>query len=240
MLLLLVSCQERNPDLFMDISGVYFNNTSGLMAVTDSIDITFVYEATDQLDVPVKVQLLGRASEQDRPLGITVVSDNAVEGVDFVLPEAAILPAGESSVEYIVSLKRTPALKSEKKMIHLQIHANEYFDLPVTDIVQISDTVSVLDYKIYFSDMFTKAPSTWEVNLLGEFTQHKFELICRILDVAPGDFNDPSLMTLAKQLYICTEMTAYVQGEIEKMNAGEEYDQDVFDPQTGAPLKFTK
>ena len=239
-LLLLVSCQERNPDLFMDISGVYFNNTSGLMAITDSVDITFVYEATDVIEVPVKVQLLGRATDADRLLGISVMSDNAVEGVDYELPQQAILPAGQSAMDYIVKLKRTPALKSEKKMVHLQINANEEFDLPVTYMVQVSDTVSILDYRIYFSDMFTKAPAAWEANLLGVFSQQKFELICRILDINPADFNDPSLMTLAKQLYICTEMTAYVKEETAKKNAGQPYDTNAFDPQTGAPLKFTK
>ena len=239
-LLILVSCEERNPNLFMDISGVYFNNTSGLMAVTDSIDITFVYEAADVIEVPVKVQLLGRTADVHRLFGISVTSDNAIEGVDYTLPQQAMLPAGQSSVDYVVKLKRTPALKSEKKMIHLQIHENEVFGLPVSHIVQVSDTVSILDYRIYFSDMFTKAPSAWEENLLGTFSQQKFELICRVLDINPADFNDPSIMTLAKQLYICTEMTAYVQGETAKKNAGQSYDKDAFDPNTGAPLKFTK
>ena len=210
------------------------------MAVTDSNDVTFVYEAEDVIEVPVKVQLLGRTAEVDRLFGISVMSDNAKEGVDYELPQQAVLPAGQSSVDYMVKLKRTPALKSEKKMIHLQIHANEAFSLPVTCMVQVSDTVSILDYRIYFSDMFTKAPAAWEENLLGVFSQQKFELICRVLDINPADFNDPSLMTLAKQLYICTEMTTYVQGETEKKNAGESYDKDAFDPQTGAPLKFTK
>ena len=239
-LMLLASCQERNPDLFQDISGVYFNNTSGLMAVTDSVDITFVYEASDVIEVPVKVQLLGRTAESDRLFAITVTSENAEEGADYELPQQAVLPAGQSAVDYIVKLKRTPALKSEKKMVHLQIHANENFELPVTYMVQVSDTVSILDYRIYFSDMFTKAPAAWEDNLLGVFSQQKFELICRVLEINPADFNDPSLMTLAKQLYICTEMTAYVQGETEKKNAGRPYDTNAFDPQTGAPLKFTK
>ena len=47
-------------------------------------------------------------------------------------------------------------------------------------------------------------------------------------------------MTLAKQLYISAEMRAYVQGEVEKKNAGMPYDKDAFDPKSGEPLKFTK
>lgn len=237
-LLLLTACQERTPDLFQDITGVYFNVTAGSMAVTDSVDVTFVYEAGDELEIPVRVQLLGRTDDEGRPFGIAVTSENAVEGVDYMLPQDAVLPAGASYVDYVVTLKRTDALKSERKMICLEIMANECFGLPVTEIVQVSDTVSALKCRIYFSDMFTKAPVAWDENLVGEFTQQKFELICRVLAIDPGDFNDPGVITLAKLLFISTEMTAYVQGETDKKNAGEAYDEEAFDPQTGNPLTF--
>ena len=239
-LLLLLSCQERNPGHFIDVSGVYFNNLTGMMTVTDSTDLTFVYEAEDEVEVPVKVQLLGRTADYDRPLEMNMISENAQEGVDYILPQQAVLPAGASSVDYIVTLKRTPALKKEKKMLHLQILPNEHFGLPVTHVVQLGDSVSVLDYRIYFSDMFTNAPAAWDKNLLGEFSQQKFELICKVLDIDPGDFNDPSLMTLAKQLYISAEMTTYVREEAARKAAGKPYDTDAFDPQTGEPLSFTK
>ena len=237
-LLALVACQERTPEFFQDITGVYFNNTSATMSVTDSLDLTFVYEAGGEMEVPVKVQLLGRSVEQDRPLAVTVSSDNAQEGVDYVLPQQAVMPAGASSVDYVVVLKRTDALKSERKMIHLTLHANEHFDLPVSKMEQIADTVSIVDVRIYFSDMFTKAPAAWDENLLGKFTQQKFELICKVLQINPADFNDPSLITLAKMLYISAEMTAYVAEQKENRDAGKDYDKDAFDPKTGEPLTF--
>ena len=237
-LLALVACQERTPEFFQDITGVYFNNTSATMSVTDSLDLTFVYEASDEMEVPVKVQLLGRSADQDRPIAVTVSSDNAQEGVDYVLPQHAVMPAGASSVDYMVVLKRTDAMKQERKMIHLTLHANEYFDLPVSKMEQIADTVSIVDVRIYFSDMFTKAPAAWDTNLLGEFTQQKFELICKVLEIDPADFNDPSVITLAKMLYISAEMTAYVAEQKENRDAGKEYDKDAFDPQTGEPLTF--
>ena len=237
-LLALVACQERTPEFFQDITGVYFNNTSATMSVTDSLDLTFVYEAGGEMEVPVKVQLLGRSADQDRPLAVTVSSDNAQEGVDYVLPQQAVMPAGASSVDYVVVLKRTDALKSERKMIHLTLHANEHFDLPVSKMEQIADTVSIVDVRIYFSDMFTKAPAAWDENLLGKFTQQKFELICKVLQINPADFNDPSLITLAKMLYISAEMTAYVAEQKENRDAGKDYDKDAFDPKTGEPLTF--
>ncbi len=237
-LLAFMACQDRNPDFFQDISGVYFNNTSATMSVTDSLDLTFVYEAGEEMEVPVKVQLLGRSSDQDRPIAVTVSSDNAQEGVDYVLPQQAVMPAGASSVDYMVVLKRTDALKSERKMIRLTLHANEHFDLPVSKMEQIADTVSIVDVRIYFSDMFTKAPAAWDANLLGEFTQQKFELICKVLQINPADFNDPSLITLAKMLYISAEMTAYVAQQKENRDAGRDYDKDAFDPKTNEPLTF--
>ena len=236
--LALTACQERNPELFKDINGIYFNNTSSTMSVTDSLDLTFVYEAGDEMEVPVKVQLLGRSAEYDRPIAVTVYSENAHEGVDYILPDQAVMPAGASSVDYVVVLKRTPAIKQERKMIHLTLHANEHFDLPVSRMEQIADTVSIVDVRIYFSDMFTKAPAAWDKNLLGEFTQQKFELICKVLHIDPDDFNDPAVITLAKMLYISAEMTAYVAEQKENRDAGMEYDRAAFDSQTGEPLTF--
>ena len=236
--LALTACQERNPELFKDINGIYFNNTSSTMSVTDSLDLTFVYEAGDEMEVPVKVQLLGRSAEYDRPIAVTVYSENAHEGVDYILPDQAVMPAGASSVDYVVVLKRTPAIKQERKMIHLTLHANEHFDLPVSRMEQIADTVSIVDVRIYFSDMFTKAPAAWDKNLLGEFTQQKFELICKVLQIDPDDFNDPAVITLAKMLYISAEMTAYVAEQKENRDAGMEYDRAAFDSQTGEPLTF--
>ena len=240
LVLALSSCQERHPVLFGDLSGVYFNNLSGSMSVIDSIDVTFVYEATDELEVPVRVQLVGKVADIDREVTIVATSENARQDVDYILPPKAYIPAGAAYADYIVTLKRTPALKSEKKTVNLEICANENFALPVTEMVQIADTVSTLHYKISFSDMFTKAPATWDANLVGEFTQQKFELICKVLEIDPDDFNDGYKITLARLLYISTEMTYYVKEQTQKKTAGQEYDQMAFDTSTGQPLIFTK
>ncbi|MBO5498567.1 MAG: DUF4843 domain-containing protein [Bacteroidales bacterium] len=236
----LISCQERNPSLFDDISGVYFNNLSSTMMLTDSIGVTFVYEKEDYLEVPVKIQLVGRTSSEPRPVEVSVSSDNAVSGTDFLLPDSPVIPAGASQMDYVVTLLRTEALKKMEKRITLTIHPNEYFALPVTEMVNVGDTVSTLTCSICFSDMFTKAPAAWDSNLVGEFSQQKFELICKVLDMDPADFNDNSVITLARLLYISAEMTAYVDGEVEKKNEGKPYDEDAFDPATGQPLKFIK
>lgn len=237
-LLLLTSCEERTPDFFQDICGVYFSSKSAGMSVTDSLDLTFVYEASDVLEVPVRIQLLGRAAGHDRNVELTVTSENAEEGIDYVLPEHCVLPAGGYAFDYMVRLNRTEALKSARKMITLRLHPNDEFTLPVTSLVQTADTVSTVELRIYFSDMFTTAPDAWEEGLIGDFSQQKFVLICDVLDIAPADFNDPGVITLAKQLYIAAEMSAYVREQVERRAAGEEYDLNAFDPETGEPLIF--
>ena len=234
----LAACEERTPEHFADVTGVYFYNTTGLMTVTDSLDLTFVYEASDVMEVPVKVQLLGRAVDYDRPLDISVTSDNAEAGRDFILPADPVLPAGASSMDYVVTLLRTDILKTQKKSLTLELHGNEHFSLHVSELAQISDTVSVVSFRIFFSDMFTTAPSAWDEKLIGKFTQQKFELICRVLDINPADFDDPSVITLAKLLYIATEMSAYVQDQVAFKAAGAAYDTEAFDPATGEPLTF--
>lgn len=237
----LSACDEREPGGFQNISGVYFNNRSATNVLQDSIDVTFVYESGDDMEIPVKIQLLGRPADEVRPVDIRISSENAVAGTDYVLSDKAEIPAGASFVNYVVTLKRTEALKTMKKTIYMELRANDSFALPVTEEIQAGgDTVSTLRYRILFSDMFTSAPVAWEEELLGAFSQQKFELICDVLDeIAPADFNDVSVMTLAMQLFINSEMTAYVKEQEDKKNAGEAFDERAFD-ENGNPLTFKK
>lgn len=232
-----VACVEQHPQLFGDIAGVYFNNrTSGVFS--DERNVTFVYEDEDEVQIPVTVQLVGRPAPEDREVSITAVSDNAEEGVDYRLPERSVLPAGASSFEYIVTLLRTDAIKVNTKTITLEVHPNGNFSLPVTEMVQASGNVTTLEYRIVFSDMFTEPPVTWDKNILGDFSQQKFELICRVLDIKRSDFNDYEKMTLSFQVYIFNEMRRYIKDELAKKEAGEEYDEDIIDKVTGEPITF--
>lgn len=234
-----VSCVERHPQLFGDISGVYFNNrTSGVFS--DEKKLTLIYEDGNEIQVPVTVQLVGRPVPEDRQVDITVVSDNAVAGVDYLLPERAVLPAGESSFRYVVTLIRTEAIKTEQKDMTLEIHANEHFSLPVKEMVLASGNYSTLEYRILFSDMFTVPPAGWDENILGEFSQQKFELVIKVLGIKRSDFNDVEKMTLAYQAYIFMEMKRYIDAEVAKKEAGEEYDEDIIDKETGEPLSYEK
>lgn len=238
MLLALSACSEQTPDEFQDITGVYLNNRTNTNILQDSTDVTFVYQKGDEMQVPIRVQLLGRTSSAAREIGILVSSDDAQEGIDYTLPAKAEMPAEATTTDFIITLKRTAALKTVKKHIKVELAANANFSLPVTKETNANgEEVTTLKYTVAFSDQFTTAPKAWEDDLLGTFTQQKFELACRVLDLDPADFNDSSKMTLAMQSYISAEMQSYVKQQQNLRNSGEAFDADAFDKQ-GNPLLF--
>ena len=67
------SCSEQEPDVFQDINGVYLNNRTNTNILQDKTNVTFVYEKGDEMQVPVKIQLVGRPSDQPREIALTVV-----------------------------------------------------------------------------------------------------------------------------------------------------------------------
>lgn len=224
------SCSEQTPEVFDNIDGIYLNNRSNTNILQDSTNVTFVYQKGDEMLVPVKIQLLGRPSDKAREIALTVTSNDATEGVDYILPEKAELAAGETVLNYMITLKRTSVLKTSQKHLQIALQPNANFTLPVTqETTANGDTVTTLSYKIVFSDQFTTAPKAWEKGLLGVFTQQKFELACKVLDLNPADFNDDSKMTLAMQSYISAEMQSYVKEQQKLRNNGEAYDANAFD-----------
>ncbi len=238
----LTACEEQEPAAFENIEGIYFNNRANISsasALLGSTNLTFVYENSDEMEVPVRIQLLGRPASQARPIEMRVTSDDAVEGVDYVLPQQAVMPAEATTLDYVVTLKRTAALQTASKTISLEILPNEYFSLPVTEEVQANgDIISTVRFSIIYSDMFTTPPVAWEKGLLGEFSPQKFNLICKVLNINPADFNDETKMTLSLQLYIYSSMTKYIDQEIAKRDRGEAFDSDVLDSETGEPLSY--
>ena len=237
----LCSCSEQTPDVFENINGVYFNNRTNTNILQDSTDVTFVYQKGDEMEVPVKVQLVGRPSDQPREIALVISSVDAQEGIDYVLPENPVMPAGETTFEYVLTLKRTSVLKTQKKHIKISLLPNANFTLPVIqETTANGDVVTTLSYEIIFSDQFTTAPKAWEVDLLGTFTQQKFELACKVLDLDPADFNDDTKMTLAMQSYVSAEMQSYVKVQQKLRENGEAYDADAFDSQGNALLFAAK
>lgn len=236
---LLTACREETIDPFIEINGISFANFRTGRELSDSASVTFVYEDADTMDVTVNMQLTGRTTDYDRRIALTLTSDDAREGVDYRIPDEALLKAGATTATFHITLLRTEPLKKADKHLHLSLSENEYFTLPLTFLTNANgDRVTTLEYNIIFGDRFTVKPTTWQDELLGKFSQQKFELICRVLEIHPRDFTDDTKMTLAKQQFICIEMTQYVKDEVAKRDAGLAYDTEVIDRETGLPMIF--
>lgn len=242
MILGATSCKERLPKHFDEISGVYFNNRTSANALVDSTSVTFIYEDNDRIDIPVAIKLMGRLSDQPRKVLLRVWSEDAEVGKDYILPEEIYIPAGQADAQYMVTLIKTPDLKAKAKTVWLELLPGGELGLPVKGEKNAAgEFVSALKFRIVFSDMFTTPPAAWEKDLLGEFTQQKFELITKVLDdIDRSAFNDPEKMTLSLSLFISVEMTRYVSEQVEKKAKGQDYDKDAFDKKTGEALSFSK
>lgn len=231
-------CQESLPKHFDPIEGVYFNNQQNNGSLIDSASYTFIYEDRDQMEVPVRIQQLGRLSSTPRPVNLKVSSPDATEGTDYTISGDAVLPANATNFDFPITLYRTEALKSETKRIVVELSANEHFCIPFTEQIQSGgDTVSTVRYTIYFSDQFTAPPAGWQTLFVGAFTQQKFELICDVMEIARADFNEEGKISSAKWMYIQSTMTSYVAEQERLRKAGQPYDERAFD-ESGAPLTF--
>lgn len=231
-------CKESLPDNFDAPEGVYFDNRLADNTIVERTDRTFIYEDADEMEVAVRVQLVGRAADHDRPVDIRTSSADAVEGTDYTLPAEAVLPAGATQLDYVVTLHRTPELKERTKSLELKLYANECFVIPFTHQTQSGGDVTPVDgFTILFSDQFTAPPAGWETMFIGEFSQLKFELICEIVPMSRADFNEKGKITSSRWMYIQSRMIAYVREQESLRSEGRPYDERVFD-ETGEPLKF--
>jgi len=233
----LAGCNEEKPVPFDPINGIYFDNRLVNNTIVDSTNVTFVYTNANTQNVAVKIQTLGRPVSYARPINISVVGGNAVEGTDYKLLSAAEIPAEATSIAYNVQLNRTAILKQEDRDIVLELKANDHFILPFEYQIQSgNDTTTVVRYRIIFSDRITVAPESWDEDFGGTFSQQKFELICQVMEIDPAEFNSPKGISLPTWRYIYTGMCDYVGTQVKKKEAGEKYDEKAFDPETGEPL----
>lgn len=222
------ACDERTPDLYSAPDGIYFNNRTATNVLLDTVSATFVYEAdeTNTLDIPVRVQSIGRQAEFDRPVKIRVYSDNAVEGVDYELVTPAVLPARTSSFDYVVRLKRTEAIRNEVKTVYLELSANRYFSTFLDRYAtggEVRPYAEMLEFRIDFSDFYSTAPKGWRAEYVGEFSERKLRLLWKLFDgvVDRADYNIPGRIPFNRWVYMQREVENYLYTQNAILNGDE-------------------
>lgn len=220
-LLTATSCDERTPDLYSAPDGVYFNNRTSGNVLMDTTVVTFVYEPdeTEYMDIPVKVQSIGRQSAADRAVGIRVYSDNAVEGTDYELVTPAVMPAGTSSFDYVVRLKKMPALLTETKSVQLELLPNEYFQTFLSQEASGDSQrpyTNMLTYRIDFSNYYSTPPAGWLPEYVGVFSERKLRLLWKLFDgvVDRADYNVKGAIPYNKWIYMQQEVDKYLTTQV--------------------------
>ena len=82
----LTACSEEEVNTYSADEGIYFNQRIRVGNIlTDSTNFTFVYieESQNEATVSIPVQLVGRATDEPRPVNIKVVGGSAKEGDDL-------------------------------------------------------------------------------------------------------------------------------------------------------------
>lgn len=193
-LLSLWSCSQEEIELYNGPkAGIFiqqiksYDGTTGMpISYKDSTTISFASYSAEYTSYPERfyVQTLGEVTDYDRRYSLTVDLDEstAVEGTDFSLDRNDyIIHAGQSRDTVIVTLLRTPTLRSKTLKVKLNLRANENFDI-IFDSYKNSgawnidgDTLCATSYKILFNETYNE-PSYWSFfgnDYFGKFTAAK-------------------------------------------------------------------
>ncbi|WP_343303919.1 DUF4843 domain-containing protein [Chitinophaga niabensis] len=176
----LMSCSKDAVDEYGEMSYVYLANDSASINEVHPIEYSFAFHpGVDKDTVAVLVKLIGKLSDQDRPVTLTIdATQTTALTSDYQLPAPMILRAGRALDTIALVLHKSDRLKAEKFKIRLMLHSNEHFRLgpPANRYIDIT-----------FSDMIAR-PGWWnnviETNFLGRYSNAKYRLFIEATGIA--------------------------------------------------------
>lgn len=175
----LAGCTKDAVDQYGDINYVYLGNDSTNIDSIRAIEYSFAFHpGADKDTVPVLVKLVGKLSNQDRPVAIAVEASNTTAITSDYTLGNTVLRAGRSFDTIYLVLHKSDRLKTQKFKIRLQLDENEHF-LPGPPKNRHID--------ITFSDMIAK-PGWWtetvQTNFLGQYSDTKYRLFIEATGIA--------------------------------------------------------
>lgn len=219
----LTSCERDEIATYEDTDNIYFSNAvyapNGISApLTDGLDYSFglVNPAVKQMIFKIPIRVQGKLSDIDRKIKLTVdPTSTAVEGTHFSLPKDIVLHAGMRVDTILVTVFRTPDMKTNAFNLFLNLEENEFFttkmQYKVTNVLTQA-TMSFIKYRITFDDKLTQ-PQGWYAPYLGVFTAKKFYLMCELMQLTPEMFTQKlgSVgLTIPDVVYYQTYMKRYL------------------------------
>ncbi len=176
----LAGCSKDAVDQFGEISYLYLANDSANIDKVNPIEYSFAFHPGAEKDtVPVLIKLVGKLSDQDRTVNLTVDESNTTAITsDYELPGSLLLRAGRAVDTIALVLHKSDRLKTQKFKIRLMLNENENFKPGPPGNQHIDIT---------FSDMIAR-PSWWnsivETNFLGQYSDTKYRLFIEATGIA--------------------------------------------------------
>lgn len=177
---LLYGCSKDAVDKFADASYILLANSGSDTSGIKPVEYSFAFHPGVDIDtVPVLIKLMGRLSDQDRIVSVTVdEAGTTAIPADYDLPSPVLLRAGKHVDTIALVLHKSDRLLTQKFRIRLVINENEHF---------LPGPVANRQIDITFSDMIAK-PSWWnsvvETNFLGAYSDTKYRLFIEATGIA--------------------------------------------------------
>lgn len=177
----LMGCSKDAVDEYGEVNYVYLADDSTDINEVTPIEYSFAFHpGADKDTVSVLVKLIGKLSDHDRPVTLTVdASQTTALTSDYELPVPMVLRAGRALDTIALVLQNSDRLKTEKFKIRLMLNENEHFRLgpPANRYIDIT-----------FSDMIAR-PGWWdsdvvERNFLGPYSDAKYRLFIEATGIA--------------------------------------------------------
>jgi hypothetical protein len=176
----LTGCSKDKVGDYGETSYLYLANNPSDINKVNPIEYSFAFHPGANKDtVPVLVKLIGKLSDEDRPIDIAVdAAQTTAVTSDYELPGPIVLRAGRTVDTIALVLHNSNRLKTGKFKIRLMLNENENFRLgpPGNQYVDVT-----------FSDMIAR-PAWWnstvENNFLGGYSDTKYRLFIEATGIA--------------------------------------------------------
>jgi hypothetical protein len=198
-ILIFQSCKEDKLDVFNSVDRIHFEYvTEAKSNVIDSAVYNFSsYKGADQIAMPVVMQIMGKISDEDRPVEYELdAASTAVMGEDVILPPAKIRAHRTRDTLWVV-VKKTDKLLDNMIKAVIRLKENEYFK---TDLINSIHGDSIGNRKIdgtrftFFVQNSTSMPNLWADysvafnSMFGSYSNVKYQLMMDVCGFGPDMF----------------------------------------------------
>lgn len=174
----LASCKKEEVDAFKGEDFVQFSrqSTNPNIAYIESQDYSFASKGSLESEtIFIPIDVTGRSKTFDREVKVEVIAGEttAKQGVDFELGPG-IIKAGEFKGFVAVTLKKTPILDTERKLLTFKIVESADFKPGIAK--QLRSQVAFFNFMV--------KPITWEsrmINYFGKYSKVKHRFILYFL-----------------------------------------------------------